>query len=95
MSLHIVLGYASPHKGAKPFLVYAGDSGSEAQSSKASAPHAARLEEFHHVSGLKKNNPGFDPAATPPDATALSVRISELEAQLAEAQSKPRKSGKP
>lgn len=95
MSLHVVLGYASPHKGAKPFLVYAGDSGSEAQSSKSSAPHAARFEEFHHLSGLKKNNPGFDPAAALADAAALSARISELEAQLAEAQQgKPKKPSK-
>jgi hypothetical protein len=60
MGLHLILGYASEQKGEEPFLVYAGYSGSEALEAKGECWRAARFEEFHHITGLKKRNAAFN-----------------------------------
>lgn len=61
METRIILGYPTPAKDAKPFVVYLGNQGSEAE--KAMAGSKAARFEIHQGQGRRKGNPNFDPEA--------------------------------
>ena len=80
MSLHIIIGFDSAESSARPFPVYVGRSGVDADSAMRSST-AARFERFSNVTGVRKNNPH----------RAANVRSAEAKAKADdEAKSRPK-----
>lgn len=69
MSLHVVIGYPTTSAKGQPVPVYVGRSAAEARAAKDAATGCACFDEFHNVLPLRKNNPHFNPAAAPVEAT--------------------------